>query len=79
MKCHPLTADGDVIDTSLHTITVQKFFIKPLPLSQLKVNCVTDTFKNWRGMSQAGVRRIKMLYFNIDQSSVHLMSEAIAK
>ena len=68
-----LNADGDVIDMSLHTITVQNFdkTFTTIPTNKL----VTDTFKNWRGMSQAGVRRIKRSLY-IDQSSVHFMSEA---
>lgn len=68
-----LNADGDVIDMSLYTITVQNFdkTFTTIPTNKL----VTDTFKNWRGMSQAGVRRIKRSLY-IDQSSVHFMSEA---
>ena len=68
-----LNADGDVIDMSLHTITVQNFdkTFTTIPTNKL----VTDTFKNWRGMSQAGGRRIKRSLY-IDQSSVHFMSEA---
>ena len=68
-----LNADGDVIDMSLHTITVQNFdkTFTTIPTNKL----VTDTFKNWRGMSQAGVRRIKRSLY-IDQSTVHFMSEA---
>ena len=68
-----LNADGDVIDMSLHTITVQNFdkTFTTIPTNKL----VTDTFKNWRGMSQAGIRRIKRSLY-IDQSSVHFMSEA---
>ena len=67
-----LNADGDVIDMSLHTITVQNFdkTLTSIPTNRL----VTDTFKNWRGMAHAGVRRIKRAIF-IDQSSVHFMSE----
>ena len=67
-----LNADGDVVDMSLHTITVQNFdkTLTTIPTNKL----VTDTFKNWRGMSQAGVRRIKRSLY-IDQSSVHFMSE----
>jgi miniconductance mechanosensitive channel len=67
-----LNADGDVIDMSLHTITVQNFdkTFTTIPTNKL----VTDTFKNWRGMADAGVRRIKRSIF-IDQSSVHFMTE----
>ncbi|MEX7541336.1 mechanosensitive ion channel family protein, partial [Acinetobacter baumannii] len=35
---------------------------------------VTDTFKNWRGMSNAGCRRMKRSLY-IDQTSVHFMTE----
>ncbi|NNG80664.1 mechanosensitive ion channel domain-containing protein [Acinetobacter sp. ANC 5378] len=67
-----LNADGDVIDMSLHTITVQNFdkTFTTIPTNKL----VTDTFKNWRGMAAAGVRRIKRSIY-IDQSSVHFMTE----
>ena len=67
-----LNADGDVIDMSLHTITVQNFdkTFTTIPTNKL----VTDTFKNWRGMAQAGVRRIKRSIY-IDQSSVHFMTQ----
>lgn len=66
-----LNADGDVIDMSLHTVTVQNFdkTITTIPTNKL----VTDTFKNWRGMQEAGARRIKRS-IHIDQSSVHFMS-----
>ena len=67
-----LNADGDVIDMSLHTITVQNFdkTLTTIPTNKL----VTDTFKNWRGMAAAGVRRIKRSIY-IDQNSVHFMTE----
>ena len=67
-----LNADGDVIDMSLHTVTVQNFdkTFTTIPTNKL----VTDTFINWRGMSEAGARRIKRALF-IDQSSVHFMTE----
>ena len=66
-----LNADGDVIDMSLHTVTVQNFdkTITTIPTNKL----ITDTFKNWRGMQEAGARRIKRS-IHIDQSSVHFMS-----
>ena len=66
-----LNADGDVIDISLHTVTVQNFdkTLTTIPTNKL----VTDTFRNWRGMSNAGCRRIKRSLF-LDQCSVHFMS-----
>ncbi len=67
-----LNADGDVIDMSLHTVTVQNFDKTYTTIQTNKL--VTDTFINWRGMSEAGARRIKRALF-IDQSSVHFMTE----
>jgi miniconductance mechanosensitive channel len=66
-----LNADGDVIDISLHTVTVQNWdkTLTTIPTNKL----ITDTFKNWRGMQDAGVRRIKRSLL-IDQSSVHFMT-----
>ena len=67
-----LHADGDVIDMSLHTITVQNFdkTFTTIPTNKL----VTDTFRNWRGMKQLGARRIKRSIF-IDQTSIHFMTK----
>lgn len=66
-----LNADGDVIDMSLHTITVQNFdkTFTTIPTNKL----VTDTFKNWRGMKLLGARRIKRSIF-IDQTSIHFIT-----
>jgi len=66
-----LNEDGDVIDISLHTVTVQNWdkTLTTIPTNKL----ITDTFKNWRGMQDAGVRRIKRSLL-IDQSSVHFMT-----
>lgn len=66
-----LNADGDVIDISLHTVTVQNWdkTLTTIPTNKL----ITDTFKNWRGMQDVGVRRIKRSLL-IDQSSVHFMT-----
>ena len=62
-------ADGDVVDVQLHTIKVQNWdkTITTIPTHRL----VTDSFKNWRGMSQSGVRRIKRAIL-IDLSSVRI-------
>ncbi len=50
-------ADGDVIDITLNTVKVQNFdkTIVTLPAYSL----VSDAFKNWRGMTEFGGRRIK--------------------
>ncbi|MBF9016912.1 MULTISPECIES: mechanosensitive ion channel family protein [unclassified Oceanispirochaeta] len=50
-------ADGDVIDIGLQTVTVQNWdkTYSTIPVSAL----LSGTFKNWRGMTHAGGRRIK--------------------
>jgi miniconductance mechanosensitive channel len=50
-------ADGDVIDVSLTTVKVQNFdkTITTIPTYAL----ISDSFRNWRGMSESGGRRIK--------------------
>jgi miniconductance mechanosensitive channel len=60
-------ADGDVIDVSLHTVKVQNWdkTITTIPAYAL----ISDSFKNWRGMSESGGRRIKRS-INIDMTSV---------
>jgi miniconductance mechanosensitive channel len=60
-------ADGDVIDVTLHTVKVQNWdkTITSIPSYSL----ISDSFKNWRGMSESGGRRIKRS-INIDMSSV---------
>ncbi len=65
-------ADGDVIDMSLTTVKVQNFdkTISTIPSYAL----ISDSFKNWRGMTQAGGRRIKRAIF-LDMQSVHFCSE----
>ena len=64
--------DGDVIDISLTTVKVQNFdkTIMTVPPYAL----VTDSFKNWRGMSDAGVRRIKRPIY-LDMTSVKFCDE----
>jgi miniconductance mechanosensitive channel len=59
--------DGDVIDVTLTTIKVQNWdkTISTVPPYTL----VTDSFKNWRGMSESGGRRIKRAVA-IDMNSI---------
>ncbi|OAN23527.1 mechanosensitive ion channel family protein [Pseudomonas oryzihabitans] len=68
-----LNADGDVIDIALHTVKVQNFdkTITTIPTKRF----ITDSFRNYRGMQEAGGRRIKRA-LNIDQNSVHFLSDA---
>ena len=64
-------ADGDVVDVQLHTIKVQNWdkTITTIPTHRL----ITDSFKNWRGMSQSGGRRIKRCIF-LDVSSIRFQT-----
>ena len=50
-------ADGDVIEINLSTVKVQNFdkTITTIPTYAL----ISDSFKNWRGMTTSGGRRIK--------------------
>ncbi len=66
-------ADGDVVDVQLHTIKVQNWdkTITTIPTHRL----ISDSFKNWRGMSQAGARRIKRA-IHLDVSSIRFQSTA---
>ncbi|MEM1245392.1 MAG: mechanosensitive ion channel family protein [Acidobacteriota bacterium] len=50
-------ADGDVLEISLHTIKVQNW--DKTIVSVPTVALMSSGFKNWRGMSESGGRRIK--------------------
>ena len=65
-------ADGDVIEINLSTVKVQNFdnTITSIPTYKL----VSDSFVNWRGMSESGGRRIKRALL-IRVSSIHFVSE----
>ncbi|AKM06706.1 mechanosensitive ion channel family protein [Pelagerythrobacter marensis] len=65
-------ADGDVIDIALHTVKVQNFdkTIVSIPTHRL----ISESYKNWRGMSEAGGRRIKRAIF-IDQNSIGFLAD----
>ncbi|MDY6970434.1 MAG: mechanosensitive ion channel [Spirochaetota bacterium] len=59
--------DGEVIDIELHTIKVQNW---DKTINVIPTNKLTDeSFKNWRGMTQSGGRRIKRA-INIDVNSI---------
>lgn len=65
-------ANGDVIDITLHTVKVQNWdkTITTIPTYQL----ISDSFINWRGMTQVGGRRIKRA-FSIDLSSIRFLDD----
>ncbi|MGI5307942.1 mechanosensitive ion channel family protein [Rheinheimera sp. WS51] len=67
-------ADGDVIDIGLTTVKVRNWdkTITSIPTYAL----ISDSFKNWRGMSESGGRRIKRSLL-IDTSSIRFLDEAM--
>ncbi len=66
-----MNADGDVIDIALHTVKVQNFdkTITTIPTHKL----ISESYRNWRGMKNAGGRRIKRA-LPIDQNSVRFLT-----
>ena len=67
-------ADGDVLEVALTTVKVQNFdkTITTVPTYAL----ISESFKNWRGMSESGGRRIKRA-INIDMSSIRFCDDAM--
>lgn len=65
-------ADGDVIDVTIHTVKVRNWdkTITTIPTYSL----VSDAFKNWRGMSESGGRRIKRA-LHIDIRSIKFCTD----
>lgn len=65
-------ADGDVIDISLNIVKVQNWdkTIVTIPTYAL----ISDSFKNWRGMVDAGGRRIKRSIY-IDMTSIKFCTD----
>lgn len=65
-------ADGDVVDIQLHNIKVQNWdkTLVTIPTQRL----VSGSFKNWRGMTSAGGRRIKRALF-FDTGSVRFLTD----
>ena len=64
-------ADGTVEEINLVSVKVRNFdgTISTIPVRQL----VTDSFQNWRGIEEQGVRRIKRSFL-IDSSSIRKAS-----
>ncbi|MDF0533447.1 mechanosensitive ion channel [Shewanella yunxiaonensis] len=69
-------ADGAVEEVSLITVKVRNWdkTITMIPAYAL----VSDAFRNWRGMSESGGRRIKRA-LNIDINSIRFLTEADRK
>lgn len=64
--------DGEVIDIALHTVKVQNWdkTISTIPTGKF----ISESFKNWRGMSESGGRRIKRS-LRIDMNSVRFLED----
>ncbi len=64
--------DGDVVDIALHTVTVRNWdkTLSTVPTQDF----ITGSFKNWRGMSEGGARRIKRSLY-IDMATVRFLEE----
>lgn len=69
-------ADGTVIDITLQTVRVQNWdkTITTIPIYAL----VSDSFRNWRGMTESGGRRIKRA-ISIDMRSVRFADQEMLK
>ena len=67
--------DGDVMSIDLTTVKVQNFdkTVSTVPTTAF----VSDSFVNWRGMSEAGARRIKR-NIHIDITSIRHLDEGLA-
>ena len=66
-------ADGDVIDIALHVVKIQNWdrTITVVPTHKF----LDNSFKNWRGMSESGGRRI-MRSINIDLNTIKFLTES---
>ena len=64
--------DGDVMDIALHTVKIRNFdkTISTVPTHSL----IQNSFRNWRGMSDSGGRRIKRSIL-IDLSTIRFLSD----
>ena len=64
--------DGDVVDIALHTVTVRNWdkTLSTIPTQDF----ITGSFRNWRGMSQDGARRIKRAVY-IDMATVRFLND----
>ena len=67
-----VSANGTVVDIDLHTVRVQNWdkTISTIPTQRL----ISESFKNWRGMSESGGRRIKRAIL-IDVNSVRFLGD----
>jgi miniconductance mechanosensitive channel len=65
-------ADGDVIDITLHTVKVRNFDRTIVTVPTWKL--ISESFQNWRGMTESGGRRIKRELF-VDATGVRFLED----
>lgn len=65
-------ADGDVVDIALHTVKIQNWdkTITTIPTHRF----ISESFRNWRGMSESGGRRIKRA-LHLDLNTVRFLTD----
>ena len=65
-------ADGDVIEVSIHSVRVRNWnkTVTTIPTYAL----IANPFKNWRGMSESGGRRIKRA-MHLDMTSIRFLTD----
>ncbi|CAK8724550.1 Miniconductance mechanosensitive channel [Candidatus Electrothrix laxa] len=65
-------ADGDVIEVSIHSVRVRNWnkTVTTIPTYAL----IANPFKNWRGMSESGGRRIKRA-LHLDMTSIRFLTD----
>jgi miniconductance mechanosensitive channel len=65
-------ADGDVVDIALNSVTVQNWdrTLSVIPTHKF----LEHSFKNWRGMTESGGRRIKRAV-HIDQTTIRYLDD----
>ena len=68
--------DGEVIDISLHSVQILNYdkTVSMIPTYYL----VTNAYKNWKGIKETGVRRLKKALF-IDMNSVKFVNGSFIK
>ncbi len=67
-------ADGEVVDIALHTIEIQNWDKTYVVIPTYRL--LEESFKNWRGMQEAGGRRIKR-FLHVDKSTVRFCDDEL--
>ncbi len=67
-------ADGNVVALTVNTVKIQNWdkTISTIPTYAM----ISDSFKNWRGMSESGGRRIKRAIY-LDMTSIRFVDDAM--